>query len=130
MMGAKHETLPEILADLKALVADLQTTSSLGDDGIPVLTTAIAVPAPTAKSPRLIGAPIPTLSAVAARPEREPKVDALEEPQARGLGAPITARAVMHRFETLWAKTGNPPLEPAMIAALERALAEALQNPT
>lgn len=130
MMGAKHETLPEILAGLKALVADLQNTSSLGDDGIPVLTTAIAVPAPAAKSPRVIGASIPTLSAVAARPEREAPLDALEEPGARGLDAPIWARAVMRRFETIWAKTGNPPLEPAMIAALERALAETLQNPT
>ncbi len=126
MMGAKHETLPEILAGLKALVADLQNTSSLGDDGIPVLTTAIAVPAPAAKSPRVIGASIPTLSAVAARPERETPPDTLEESGA----APTRARAVMRRFETIWAKTGNPPLEPAMIAALERALAEALQNPT
>ncbi len=130
MMGAKHETLPEILAGLKALVADLQNTSSLGDDGIPVLTKAIAVPAPAAKSLHVIGASIPTLSTVAARPEREAPLGALEESRARGLDTPIRARAVMRRFETIWAKTGNPPLEPVMIAALERALAEALQNPT
>lgn len=130
MMGAKHETLPEILAGLKALAAELQNTASLGDDGIPVLTAAIAAPTPAAKSPRVIGASIPTLSTVVARPERELPLDAFEEPGTRGHGVPIRARAVIRRFETIWAETGNPPLEPAIIAALERALAEALQNPT
>ena len=130
MMGAKHETLPEILAGLKALAAELQNTASLGDDGIPILTTAIAAPTPAAKSPRVIGAAIPTLSAVVARPERELPLDAFEEPGTRGRDAPIRVKAVMRRLETIWAETGNPPLEPAIIAALERALAEALQNPT
>ncbi len=129
MMSTKHETLPEILAGLKALVADLQNASRLGDDGIPVLTAAIAAPTPAATSPRVIGASIPTLSAVVARPEREQPLDGFEESQAQGPSARAWARAVIRRFENIWSETGNPPLEPAMIAALERVLAEAHQNP-
>lgn len=129
MRGAKHETLPEILAGLKALVADLQNASSLGDDGIPVLTAAVAAPTQTAKNPRVVGAPIPTLSTVVARPERERTLKAFEESRGVALSPDARARAVIRRLESIWGETGKPPLAPAMIEALERALSEAFQNP-
>lgn len=130
MANNKNETLPEILAGLRALVAELQNDSALGDDGIPVLTAAIATPTPARKNTYAIGAAIPTLSTVVAKPEKDNQMDAFEEARGQVLGAQIQANAIMRRVNKIWRKTGKSPLEPAMIAALERALTEALQNPT
>ncbi|MHB8252576.1 MAG: hypothetical protein ACYDEV_02470 [Acidiferrobacter sp.] len=130
MTNGKSETLPEILAGLKALAAELRNDSNLGDDGIPVLTMAVATPTPAGKGTRAIGAPIPTLSTVVARPEKDKPVEASKKSYEQALDARITAGVVIRRVDKIWRETGNSPLEPAMITALERALAEALHNPT
>jgi len=129
MTNGKNEALPDILAGLRALVTELQNDTSLGDDGIPILTAAVATPAPAGKGARAIGAPIPTLSTVMARPEREGQIDAFEESRKLALNAQTKAHAIMLHVDKIWRGAGKSPLEPAMIAVLERALAEALQDP-
>ncbi|HUW98281.1 MAG TPA: hypothetical protein VMV40_05480 [Acidiferrobacter sp.] len=130
MTTGKNETLPEILAGLRALVAELQNDSRLGDDGIPLLTAAMATPIAAKKGARSIGAPIPTLSAVIAKLERGTQIDVFEGLPGQALAAQTQAGAIVRRVDKIWRAAGRSPLEPAMIAALERALAEALQDPT
>ncbi len=125
MTRDRKESLPDILAGLRALAAELRNDTQVGDDGIPVLTTAVASPARPDARPRTVGAPIPTLSAVAARPQKD-----AEAVRAQALGARIRADAIMRRVDALWRAAGNGAPDPAMMAALEHALTEALQDPT
>ncbi|MDA8390374.1 MAG: hypothetical protein M0Z76_06555 [Gammaproteobacteria bacterium] len=125
----RTDTLGEILATLKQLATELKTEPA-GDDGIPVLTTAVAKPTPVDTRARAIGAPIPTLSAVVARPEGQTQVDAFAESQARALRAQLHAEDTLRRFTRIWRESGRPALSLAIIAAIERALTEALQNDT
>ncbi len=129
MTRLKDESLPEILAGLQALATELRDDVHLSDDGIPVLTTAVAAPARAAPRMRTVGAPIPTLSTVVARPTKEPASDLRAASEAAGLTAHLRAAAVIRRLETLWRDGGNAPLDPAIMAALEHALIEALQTP-
>lgn len=130
MTSSKEAALPEILAELRALAGDLRDETRLGDDGIPVLTTPVASPARPTLGTHTLGAAVPTLSAVIARPEREVTLTEPEASPAHALSAQIRARAIAQRTDALWREAGNSPLSPAMIAALELALAEALQNPS
>lgn len=124
------DSLPDILAGLRALAADLQNDAQVGDDGIPVLTAAVASPTrPEARS-RAVGAPLPTLSAVVARPAKEAAPDMFEASKGEALSAQIRATAITRRVDALWRAAGNGALDPVMMAALERALTEALQEPT
>ncbi len=123
----KSDALGEILTTLRQLAADL-AAGPAGNDGIPVLTTAVAVPKPTDTRAHTVGAPIPTLSAVVARPEGQRQVDAFAESQSRALQAQLRAEETLRRLVRSWQESGRPPLPPAIIAALERALTETLQN--
>ena len=127
MTRIRHEPLPDILAGLRALAADLQDDAQVGDDGIPVLTTVVANPTRPDIRPRAVGAPIPTLSDVVARLPATPDPEAADR---QALSAHIRAAAITQRVEALWRADGNDPLDPAMMATLERALAQALQEPT
>jgi hypothetical protein len=126
MTTNKHAALPEILADLKALAGELRDDTKIGDDGIPVLTTVLASPVRVGKASYPVGAAAPTLSIVAARPERDIVPENSEEADA--LSIQIRARALAQRVDVFWREAGNSPLLPAMMAALELALVEALQN--
>ncbi|MDA8360571.1 MAG: hypothetical protein M0Z44_01010 [Gammaproteobacteria bacterium] len=125
----RSDTLGDILTTLRRLAAELKTEPA-GQDGIPVLTTAVAKPAPADTRARAIGAPIPTLSAVVARPEGQTQVDAFAESQARALHARMRADDTLRRFTRIWRESGQPALGPAIMAALGRALTETLQNDT
>jgi hypothetical protein len=127
MTRTRHEPLPDILAGLRALAADLQDNTRVGDDGIPVLKTVIANPTRPDIRPRAVGAPIPTLSDVV---ERLPATADPEAANRQGLSAHIRAAAIVQRVDALWRADGNDPLDPAMMATLEHALAQALQEPT
>lgn len=129
MSRESGESLPNILAGLRALAADLQNDTQIGDDGIPVLTAAIASPTRSEGRPRAIGAPLPTLSTVVARPEKNATPD-FEASKGAALSAQIRATAITRRVDALWRAAGNGALDPVMMAALERALTEALQEPT
>ncbi len=109
MVKDRLETLPGILAELKALATDLAPERQAADDGIPVLTTPLASPARPDLPTRATSAPVPTLTAVVATPKRAPR-----------------AAAIAARVAEIWRAEGHPPLDPAIIAALERALIEAL----
>ena len=126
-MSRIRQPLPDILAGLRALAADLQDDAQVGDDGIPVLTTVVANPTRPDIRPRAVGAPIPTLSDVVARLPATPDPEAADR---QALSAHIRAAAIAQRVEALWRADGNDPLDPAMMATLERALAEALQEAT
>ena len=128
MSRASGESLPDILAGLRALAADLQNDTHVGDDGIPILTAAIASPARPGGRPRAVGAPLPTLSTVVARPEKDAPLDMFEASKGEALSAQIRATAIARRVDALWRAAGNRALDPAMMAALERALTEALQE--
>ncbi len=127
MSRTRHEALPDILAGLRALAADLQDNARTSDDGIPVLKTVIANPTRPDVRPRAVGAPIPTLSEVV---ERLPVTPDPEAAGRQGLSAPMRAAAIIRRVDALWRADGNDPLDPAMMATLEHALAQALQEPT
>lgn len=130
MTNKKEAELPEILAELRALAGDLQDETRLGDDGIPVLTTPLASPARPTLGTHALGAAIPTLSDVIARPERELVLAEAAPSPTDAVSAQIRAQAIIQRTNALWREAGNSPLTPGMIAALELALAEALQNPS
>ncbi len=130
MSRESGESLPDILAGLRALAADLQNDAQVGDDGIPVLTAAIASPTRPEGRPQAIGAPLPTLSAVVARPEKDATPDLFEASKGAALSAQIRATAITRRVDALWRAAGNRALDPVMMAALERALTEALQELT
>ncbi|WP_297365699.1 hypothetical protein [Acidiferrobacter sp.] len=125
MIRARHEPLPDILAALRALAADLKNDAQIGDDGIPVLTTVIANPTRPDIRPRAVGAPIPTLSHVVTRLATTPDP---ETAHRQTLSARIRAAAIAQRVDSLWRADGNDPLDPAMMATLERALTQALQE--
>ncbi len=130
MSRESGESLPDILAGLRALAADLRNDAQVGDDGIPVLTAAIASPTRPEGRPRTVGAPLPTLSTVVARPERDAVPDLFDASKGEALSAQIRATAITRRVDALWRTAGNGALDPAMMAALERALTEALQEST
>ncbi|WP_298135654.1 hypothetical protein [Acidiferrobacter sp.] len=127
MTHTRHESLPDILAGLRALAADLQNDAKIGEDGIPVLTAVVANPTRPDIRPRAVGAPVPTLSHVVAR---LPGAPSPETTNRQALSAQIQATAIIQRFTALWRAGGNRPLDPAMISALERILAQALQEST
>lgn len=127
MTRIRHEPLPDILAGLRALAADLQDDAKIGDDGIPVLTAVIANPSRPDIRPHAVGAPIPTLSNVVARLPATPDPGAADR---ETLSAHIRAATIVQRVDTLWRADGNDPLDPAMMATLEHALAQALQELT
>lgn len=126
----RSDALGDILAALRRLASDLKTGEPAGNDGIPVLTAAVATPMPADTRAHTLGAPIPTLSTVVARPEEPTQVDVFAESRARALRAKTRAEDTLRRFHRIWQDSGQPPLDPAMLAALERALTETLQNDT
>lgn len=124
---ARPDALAEILAGLRSLVAELKT-DAVGDDGIPVLTAAVARPEAPPATALAVGAPVPILSQVAARPAHPDQIEAFAESQGRALQAQLLADQVVRRLTRIWRDAGHDPLDPAMIAALEKALVQALQN--
>lgn len=123
----RTDALTDILAGLRSLVTDL-TVEPSGDDGIPVLTAAVARPeaVPAAAAPA--GAPIPVLSQVVTRTGDAAQIEAFAESHGRALQAQLVAGQVLRRLARIWHDSGHDPLDPAMIAALEKALIQALQN--
>jgi len=128
MTNIKEAALPEILAGLKALAGELQDTTHSDDDGIPVLTTALASPTRPGRGMNTIGGPIPTLSTVAAHPERDLSRLESEPAKAPDVGASIRAALIASRVNALWQEARNEPLGTDLMATLERALTEALQQ--
>lgn len=130
-MATHHRTqdvLTELLLSLRSIVGDLKEEPTANDDGIPVLRHTLAHLEKLSNAPIRIGADIPTLSAVLGQPETTHQIDAFETSKTTALQAQTLARIVIRRLTRIWAETGNAPLEPEMIIALERALHEALQT--